>query len=307
MGNMNNLIFEAFAYSNDMESGVNVSGVSDKISLYLKNALVSLTSAKINNPDCDIALITNIEIPDFFLKLYAKFKIMIIKNEFDDFNFGPNYSWGLAFYKLCAIKAVLKKDYKNYLMIDTDTYIQSSLYDLWEETNYNIILYDINHRLSIKNCKKFNDEIYSFTGQRKPLTNYGGEFIAGNKENLTKFIEECKLVFDEMISRKFITSHGDEFIIRIVAEKLRAIIKNGGGYVFRFWTGDFYLSSTCYKYNAVSVLHVPDEKNKGMIKIYSYLISYGHFPAIDKIYKLLHINKKPFKYFIKKVLKHLKS
>lgn len=292
----NELIFSAYAYSGSMKSSVNVSDNADKISLYLKNAFVALTSAKTNNPQCDVALITNIDIPDNYKSLYSRFDILIFKRDFNDFVFDNEYTWGLAFYKLCAIDEAIKKGYENYLIIDSDSYVQSPLDDLWTETKDNIMLYDINHRLSVKNCTNFNSEISLYTGIQKPLTNFGGEFIAGNRELLYRFITECKSIYDDMIEKNYRTSFGDEFIISIIAEKLRPVVKNAGGYVFRFWTGNFYLSCTCYKYNPVSVFHVPAEKSKGMIRIYNYVVKHGRLPEAKKIYNILHLNKRPYKY-----------
>ena len=287
----NKLIFCAYAYDEKLKSGANVSRLSQKqkFDMYMKNVFVALASAKYYNANCDVALVTNVDMPKQIARIFADKNIMIYKKEFDCFNFGENYKWSLAFYKLNAIKYVLSKGYDKYLLIDTDVYVQSSLEDLWVETEYNLMLYDINHRLDINNCKLFNDEVKEYTGIIRPITNYGGEFIAGKKIMLEEFIGICEDIFFDMKKKNFRTDRGDEFITRLAADKMRMKVKNAGGYVYRFWTGSFRLVSSCYKYNAVSVLHVPDEKMRGMIKLYDYIHRKNQMPKPKMVYKILHL------------------
>ena len=110
-----------------------------------------------------------------------------------------------------------------------------------------------------------------------------------------------------MIDKKFFTSFGDEFILSQAAEKQKALIKNAGAYIYRFWTGAFHLVSTCYKYNPITVIHVPDEKINGMIKIYNYYCRNNKLPSIEKVYSILGLKhmkyKTAIKQFAKKVLR----
>ena len=287
---MENLIFCAYATDTDKLTSPNIRS-NNYNNIYLRNIIVSLVSAKLTNPECDVALITNIEVPKLYKELLLKNSVIIFKEEFDEFLFPNNYKWGLAFYKLNACKKALNYHYQHYLLIDTDTYVQSSLDDLWLETQNKILLYDINHRLSTPNYEKFDKEIKEFLETEEYLTNYGGEFIAGNRELLTLFISHCEQIYYAMRENNFYTSFGDEFIICIAAHQLQQYIKNAGGYIFRFWTGSFRLVSTCYEYNAVSILHVPGEKENGMIKLYSYYIKNGKFPLNKKVHQILHLSK----------------
>ena len=67
---------------------------------------------------------------------------------------------------------------------------------------------------------------------------------------------------------------------------------NAGAYIYRFWTGSFRLISTCYKYNPVTILHVPAEKEYGMLKLYNKYISKGKIPTKKNVYRLLHLNRR---------------
>ena len=66
-------------------------------------------------------------------------------------------------------------------------------------------------------------------------------------------------------------------------------IKNAGAYVFRFWTGSFRVISSTYKNQEVTVLHVPGEKEKGMITLYNHYWKKGKVPSKKKVWRKLHI------------------
>lgn len=271
-GHSEKLIFCAYAEDEKKKTGANLTQGSDRRDTYLKNAMVCLCSAKIANPECDVALITTVELPERYKAMMQKYGILYGYCPFDSFCFPDTYKWGLAFYKLCAYEYVLQLEYEQYLMLDTDTYTQSSLSDLWVDAKYHVMLYDINQRLGLKGAAKFQDQVQEFIGGGYcPITQYGGEFIAGSKENLLQLIACCKEVYSEMRIREFSTDFGDEFILCIAAERNKMMIKAAGGYVFRFWTGEFRLVSTCYKFDPISVIHVPSQKSTGMIKIFTLL------------------------------------
>lgn len=303
----NSIIMIPYANLEKMKSGVNVND-NNRFDIYMKNCCVSLLSAKKYNPDTDVALVTNIEVPEEYEKVLRNNNVLIIKAEFNDFVFLNDYKWGLAFYKLCALKyAVENYNYEFYSYLDSDVYIQSGFDNIWNECKDNILLYDINHGLQVNDYRLFLKDYYSFTGSNKNITHYGGEFFAASRENAKIFISECYKIYSEMINKKFFTSFGDEFIISQAAEKQKALIKNVGAYIYRFLTGAFHLVSTCYRYNPITVIHVPDEKNCGMLKIYNYYCRNNKLPPIEKIYSILGLKhmkcKTALKRFAKKLLR----
>jgi len=258
-----------------------------KIDMYLKCCVVSLVSAKTKNSDCDVALITNIEVPEPYKTQFKSHGIMVIYKEYDSFRFGESMKWSLAFYKLCALKyAVENLDYERYLIVDSDTYFISKLNDLWVEADQNVLLFDLSHSLSIKQNKTMNNEYYSLYNEKVLLTNYGGEFICGNLELLKIFIDECYSVYLDMQEKNFITDHGDEFITGIVAYRKRTMIKNASPYIYRYWTGRFYLTSTNYIYNPVNILHVPTEKGVAFKYLYKYITRKGVLPQNKRVFSL---------------------
>ena len=295
-----NLICIPFAYEENMNSGVNVSiKGKGKIEIYLKNACVALISAKYYNPDSDVALVTNFgrwNIPEEFLSIFDKWEIKVMEIPFDQFRFQGSYTWALAFYKLCVLKKLSCMKYESICYMDTDVYIQGSFDAIWTECRQNIMLYDINHGLNTRDYVLLCDEIESYCGQRKLITHYGGEFFAASAENAKAFVDTCEQVYYEMLQKNFITTKGDEFILSLAANEMRESIKNAGAYIYRFWTGaGFRLISTCYEYNRITILHLPAEKEQGMLKIYDKYIKIGKIPVDEKVWKTFRLNRIPFR------------
>lgn len=303
----NSIIMVPYANCKNMKGGVNIND-NKRFDIYLKNCIISLLSAKEYNPDSDVAFVTNIELPEEHEKVLRNNNILIIKAEFSHFVFPNDYKWGLAFYKLCALKYVVENyNYGFYSYLDSDVYIQSSFDNIFDECKDNMLLYDINHGLQVRDYRLFLEDYHSFTGSGKNITHYGGEFFAASRENAEIFISECHKIYSKMINENFITSFGDEFIISQVAEKQKALVKNAGAYVYRFWTGDFHLVSTCYKYNPIAVIHVPSEKTSGMVNLYNRYFRKGKFPTNEKVHSILGLKhmrlKLIFKLFIKRIIR----
>lgn len=305
---MKNIICIPFAYEKEKYSGVNIKNIKKTLIIYQKNFAVSLISAKKNNPNDTVALVTNLDvdmIDSTILKLLEMNNIKILHVEYDSFIFPNKYLWSLAFYKLCALKYLSNSEYDNICYMDTDVYVQDSFKNIWLETKQNILLYDINHGLGIDDYKTIVDEFSSFLNTKNQyLTHFGGEFYASNRENAKTFIKHCEEIYNEMVERNFVTTKGDEFIISIAASSMKTHIKNAGAYIFRYWTGTFRLISTSYKNNSVTVLHIPSEKEKGIIKIFNKYVSNNKLPSNNRAWKLLHLKRMGIETFFKMVIKN---
>ena len=306
------LICVPFAYAGDMNTGVNIDKKA-AFHTYMKNACVALCSAKYYNRGCDVAFVTNLsieDIPNEYCDILAKSDVNVITVPFDEFLFPKNYLWSLAFYKLCVLKYLTRTEYSAVCYMDTDVYIQGSFDDIWQECKENILLYDINHGLGTKNYQVICDEFNSFMGYRVLCTHYGGEFFAASIDLTKKFCAECEKVYQKMIDDAFVTTKGDEFILSLAAHAMKSHIKNAGAYVFRFWTGVYFrLVSTCYKFNRITVLHVPDAKKRGMLTLYRKYVVFGNLPNDEVCWAVLELSKVPLteriKYIIKMLLKRV--
>ena len=81
-----------------------------------------------------------------------------------------------------------------------------------------------------------------------------------------------------MIETSVRTKQGDEFITSIVATENRQNIKAANAYINRYWTGKTNIVSTNYKYDPVSILHLPSEKDCQLPFLYRFYKSKGRFP-----------------------------
>ena len=302
------LILVPYAERLGANSGVNISNDKNRQDIYLKNCCVSACSAKQYNSDCDVAIATNIDLPERYVQILAQNDIAVIKIPFDLFKFDNTYLWSLAFYKLCVLYHMAHEGkYQYYAYMDTDVYVQSSFDNIWVECDHNILLYDINHGLQVNDYRIFLDEVNDFLGQRQLLTHYGGEFFAANYEMALLFSEKCLSVYHEILRRNFVTTKGDEFILSLVAAEIKNNIKNAGAYIYRFWTGTFRLVSTNYDHNAVNILHVPAEKERGMLRLYDRYISKGKKISSSKVHGILHLRHPVLKYWVMTQLRKIRA
>lgn len=308
---MKNVICIPFVYDDKKQSGVNVYG-HEKLQIYLKNACVALVSAKKYNMECVVMLATNLtkeQIPKNITRVLKENEIEIYTIPFDRFCFSADYLWSLAFYKLCVLSHLSEMEYDNICYMDTDVYVQSSFENVWKECSQSLMLYDINHGLGTKDYQIICNEFAQFTGgDHCFITHYGGEFLATNLVNAKLFVEKAESIYKEMTDKKFVTTKGDEFIVSLTADQMKDNIKNAGAYIYRFWTGDnFRLVSTCYEYNAVTVLHLPTEKERGMLKIFSQYIEKSNMPTNLRVWKICRLMRQPILDIIKRKLRTILS
>lgn len=307
---MNNIILIPFAFLKSYQGGINLKESMSRLDLYLKNCSVACVSARKNcGMHTDVALVTNLDIPATYKEVLKQAGVKILQFEFDQFTFESSYTWSLAFYKLCALlHAVEELDYDNYAFMDSDVYVQTDFSEIWKECQEKIMLYDICHGLQIEDYQRFLKEVREFTNKDAlGITHYGGEFFAANKENARLFVAKCLEVYREMMEKQFKTSCGDEFITSLAVARMEGKVRNAGAYIYRYWTRRFHLMSTNYQYNPVAVLHVPQEKDFGMIRIFDKYVSHGMLPSQKKVWRLLHLSHADWKISLYLILKSLRG
>ena len=301
------LLMIPYAYISDFNTGVNLDK-NRAFEIYMKNCCVAAISARYQcGENTDVAIVTNIEIPSKYRDIVESKGVKIISFPFDDFRFGREYKWSLAFYKLCALsKASKELDYDYYAYVDTDVYVQGSFDNIWEDCENNILMYDINQGCNSSEYRRVLNEMGNFDASIHNFTYYGGEFFAANSENTQLFIAECEQIYKEMVSRDFVTTQGDEFISNIAASRLKNRVKNAGAYVYRYWTGTYRLISTNYRVAHIVLLHCPAEKKDGIITIFNRYVRRGKVPSNRRAHSLLHLNCPSLltmaKYIVKKIL-----
>ena len=298
------LIVVFYADDEKKRAGNNIQNNEKRRDTYFKNASATLVSAKHYNPETDVALITNTSVPKEYADLLKLNGIMVFREEYDDFLF-EDCAWSLAFYRFCALKHLIQKyEYERIIMLECDMYVQGSLDEVFEECKQHILLHDLEHRLSNGSYSGFVSEIEQFTGEKKYLTQYEGGFLAINRQHAVLFDKICHEIYEKMLRLQFTSRFGDMFILSLAACEMKEYVKNAAGYVHIFWTGWFRHVSTCYEKDPVCVLHVPDEKERGMIKIYDKFLAKGKFPENKKVWNMFHFKHMSFGAFIKAFVKN---
>lgn len=288
------LIMVPYAQVLNMETGANVgtrSGNKQK-EMYLKNCCVALISAKTCNPAADVALVTNIEVPEPYTSILERAGVAVIHVPFDKFNFGVKYTWGLAFYKLCAQYYISHSTgYEAVLCLDSDTYTQADYQPLWDAVKTSAVFYRMGTGTSKTGVSRIYEEAGIFRGTDEEFTHYGGEFFAASSADMRVITEKEEVVFEKMMETGYRVTTGDEFISSVVANEMHDGIRLANEYVFRFWTGAYRCISPSYKTTLIC-LHVPAEKETGMIRLFNRYISKGRTPSREKVWKMLHIPRR---------------
>lgn len=301
------LIMVPYAHVSTMESGLNVANKKSgqQKEMYLKNCCVALVSAKSSNPDADVALVTNIEVPQPYMKILENAGVGVIRVPFDRFNFGDQYTWGLAFYKLCAQYDISHNtDYDAVACLDSDIYVQAGFEPVWERVKSSVMCYQLGTGTAEVEVTKIYAEAAQFRGVNEAFTHYGGEFFAASSADMRSITEKEEAVFRQMQERRFRVSTGDEFISSLVFNTMKERIAPANEFVYRFWTGTYRCISESYK-TTILCLHVPAEKGTGMIGLFDRYISKGRIPAKEKVWKMLHISQRSAKVAVIMILKKI--
>lgn len=156
-----------YAYLSGVNTGVNIGNKARQIDTYMKNCCVACISARCHNDaNTEIALVTNMDVPQKYKEILLAQRVKIIHQDFDQFNFDGNYAWALAFYKLCALYHVARNTEYDYIAyLDSDVYVQGDFEDIWKECDSRILLYDINHGLQVESYRHIVAEMQSFDPQ----------------------------------------------------------------------------------------------------------------------------------------------
>lgn len=284
---MANLIFTAYAYDPDMSSSANMLQSQQSMELYLKNAFVCLATAKHWNPEDRVMLATNITPPKAFVDLFEAHHIEVCVIPFSKYKVpSSNVPWGLAFYKLNALDYLSKQtDCEKFAMIDTDTVTVRSYHEMWHDAENYLLLHQVIHSFENSNERIMQNELKQILNLNNEPIHWGGELICGTVERVRDMMTRAEAVFSTMKDSGKWTTRGDEFILTAVGTECR--IKAAQAYIDRCWTSDgYYLCTTAVYSTPLAILHVPDEKRRGMLLLF-HAVSKGDFPERKKICSML--------------------
>lgn len=295
-----NVYVNAFAFKENYGASMQLEKKSDseKTDIYLKNIIVSLVSAKRQNPQDEVLLVANMEVKPEYQAILDREQVRIRVVPFDKYEMPKDFPWALAFYKLKVLDYLAREcDYERILLADTDTVTMGSFADIWQEVDYGLMLYPVNHAFSHEHRDAIREDYRKlFPGENRNIIHYGGEFVCGRKEALQEFMSYCDLVYDKIKARDFsmMKNAGDEAILAMAAALYRekALLYEAGSYIFRYWTDEkYYLIATNTVNNPVTIWHLPSEKDRGMLVMYDYFMKNNTFPDREKAAEMFGIVK----------------
>ena len=99
---MKNLITAAFAFKEGYMTSIQLNKTANDATkeMYLKNIFVSLSSAKLKNPEDDVVLSVNCELSPEWKERFEKAGVGVRVVEFTEFVLPESFQWSLAFYKI---------------------------------------------------------------------------------------------------------------------------------------------------------------------------------------------------------------
>ena len=288
---MENLIFGAFATLDGYREGdaANLGRV-----VYDRCTVVALCSAKLQNPACTVALVTNTAVPEPYRGQLTAAGVEIWDCPFDRYRVPAETNWSLAYYKLCAMEWVLEnRTFANAVMVDLDTFTQYPLDDLWQECREAVLMYQVPHAASQTMTAAISRCYDAVVPDSAPhsLTHFGGELVAGSHTRLTDFMAQCHRYFAELQAQGITPREGDEAVWCGAAYRSQQAgqpVRAANAYIFRYWLGGhFYFVSTNYTLDPVCILHLPGSAKDRQLKLlYKAYARRGSFPSLPKIYRL---------------------
>lgn len=288
---MENLIFGAFATLEGYREG---DAANLGRAVYDRCTVVALCSAKVQNPACTVALVTNAPPPQPYLRQLTEAGVEVWDCPFERYRVPADTNWALAYYKLCAMEWVLAhRDFAHAAMVDLDTYTQYPLEDLWREAEEAVLLYQVPHAASQGMAQAISHCYDAVCPEEPPhvLTHFGGELVAGSKPRLQAFMEQCRRYFADLQAAGITPKEGDEAVWCGAAYRSQLAgqpVRAANAYIFRYWLGGrFYFVSTNYQLDPVCVLHLPGAAKDRQLKLlYRSYTKNGRFPPAPQVHRL---------------------
>lgn len=304
---MNKVIINALCKTDKRVPNIKNKNEKNYFETYLKNAFVSLKTARLTNPDVDIVLIINFELSDTWIKRFKINNIIVEKIEFKNYLVKNADKWSGAYFKLEALEYIVSKNiYSKILLVDTDTIFVKNINDIWNECDKYLLLYNPHYNYSEVDMI-ISRKIYNIINKAESnYIHYGGEFVCGTNDNIKKFLKRCRTVVNHMnLIEKNIEDLGDEQIISIAADMGEIDIKESNAYISRIWN-TIRVREVPGNYRKLYILHVPSEKELGMIKLYNLLIKNKEV-KLKKIYRILNMKSSIIYIIIKKINRTLNN
>lgn len=286
--------------------------VDSAIEVYLQNSLVCFASIKKYNPDVQLMLCTDYNLPEKYRLKYEKLGAIVEHVDFD-LEVMSKSNWSICNYRYCVMHhlCITLNEEDTVLMLDTDIICVDSLQDMFDDLFDDIFLYDVKHRRCNQERNIILANYKTIYGKETNLIHYGGEFIFAKLPELQKLYTSCMSVINASNQYDNLTNFNDEHITSIaVHNDLRAYVHPSEAYISRYWTSNFYLTSTNWKHNPVALWHLPAEKSTGLKRLFLYYEKHQNFPSREKLAKSLGLPSAERKYktqLLRKIYRKIKK
>lgn len=298
------LIFEALAFDENANISPSLGQSAHskgKVSeIYIKNAIVSLVSAKYHNPDTCVGLVINVELEDKWKKYLNSYGIITWVCPFKNFSMPKSFVYSLSYYKLCAFDFILKNtEYKKICFLDCDTISVKGYDDIWTECEDSLLIVPNDEPYYAKVRKEIN-ELYSklYQVNVKTLTHYASGFIIGARDVFKEVLEKCQNVYDRLIAVEGLNaSGGDEIVWSLALADYTKKIKSPKAYCLLSFASakQYWIDKQDYTDENVVMWHLPADKRYSMIWAFNWLDKKGVLPPMEKMAKasrLRHVRTK---------------
>lgn len=294
-------------------SQISQNNVDAAMEIYLQNSIVCLQSVADRNPGIKPMLCVDFDLPEKYKRIYDEMGAVVEKVEFK-LDVASKSNWSIVNYRYCVMGHLcdILREEDIVMMLDTDIICVDLLEDLLADVEEDILLYDVKHARSNQDRKNILLNYTKIYREESNLLHYGGEFICTRVRNLKKLHAACIRVIEASNAFDDLLNFNDEHITSIaVYRELKDKAHNSEAYIFRYWTGSFYLTSTNWKMNPVALWHLPVEKQTGICRVYRYYRKHRAFPDREKMARWFGFpkTKRPdlLRYRMKKIVRKIRK
>lgn len=289
-----NLIFEALAYDEKAKTSPSL-GVTrikgDRVfEIYIKNAVISLISAKRYNPDTSVGLVINIELEEQWKKMLEDNGIIVWVCPFESFRMPQGMVYSLSYYKLCAFDYILKHtDFEKICFVDCDTISFKNYKDIWVECEDALLIVPNDEPYYAKVRKEING-LYNqlFNEDKQTLTHFASGFIIGARDTLVNVIQQCHNVYERLMALPQLSAEGgDEIVWSIALADYEGVIRSPKAYCLLSFASatSYWIDKQDYTDENVVMWHLPADKRYSMIWAYNWFEKHGEVPPMEKMAK----------------------
>lgn len=291
-----NLIFGALAFLENYQTSPSMSGTSNSKYIqktYIKNAIVSLVSAKRHNPTTDVALVTNFELENQWKKELEQNGVLIWSCPFEQFVMDKEVVYSLSYYKICATDYVMKNhDYDKICFIDCDTICVSSFSPIWDEAESAFLIIPDDESLTGKIRNEIIEIYHRITNSNEKIVHYCSCIYAGKKEHFEELLHICHDMYNLLRRNDNIKPNGgDEVIWSLALASFSKNIHSPKVYVLLSNIGamQYWVDKKDFESKDIVMWHLPAEKRYALIYIYEQFCKSNQFPDITHMAKMCRI------------------